>query len=168
METEMIMNEKKTEKMCELGNLIAQYNAGERENLNANEYPQWVMIYDMLKSAEIDDEIFDEFISEPEKYKVVNGKIVYNSNWQADANKKEEERIANLHITKRDFFYAFCKPVGITVAQLEAKIEELGMESDWKYCNHVYYGVIKQFLTALPLQKTEAQIIAIFEELCTK
>ena len=168
METEMIMNEKKTEKMCELGNLITQYNAGERENLNANEYPQWVMIYDMLKSAEIDDEIFDDFISAPEKYKVVDSKIVYNSNWQADINKKEEERIANLHITKRDFFYAFCKPVGITVAQLEAKIEELGLEADWKYCNHVYYGVIKQFLTALPLQKTEAQIIAIFEELCTK
>ena len=162
------MEEKKAVKIAELTNLIKQYEEGERETLNAWEYPNWLLIVSMLKAADIDDEIFDEFISAPEKYEVVNGKIVYNSNWQADANKKEEERIANLHITKRDFFYAFCKPVGITVAQLEAKIEELGMEADWKYCNHVYYGVIKQFLTALPLKKTEAQIIAIFEEICTK
>lgn len=87
--------DKRQEKLCELGNLIAQYNAGERENINASEYPQWVVVYDMLKSAEIDDEIFDEFISAPEKYKVVNGKIIYNSNWQAEKIQAKEDAFNN-------------------------------------------------------------------------
>lgn len=72
---------------------------------------------------------------------------------------------SQLHITKLDFFNNFCKPVGITIEILEAKVAELGMEADWKYCNHVYYGVIKPFLQALPLGKTEEEIIAIFEAL---
>lgn len=82
------------------------------------------------------------------------------------AIKKAIDKInGSLHITKLDFFNNFCKPVGITVEVLEAKVAELGMEADWKYCNHVYYGVIYPFLKALPLGKTEEEIIAIFEAL---
>lgn len=162
-----IFEEKKNSKLCELGNLISQYNSGVRETLNADEYPQWVMIYEMLKSADINEEIFDDFISAPEKYKVANGEIVFNANWEADLKQKEEERIAKLHITKRDFYYNFCKPADISYETLVAKITELGMQADWELCNHVYYGIIKDFLTALPLKKTDAEIIALFEELCS-
>ena len=37
------------------------------------------------------------------------------------------------------------------------------MQPQWELCNHVYYGVIQPFLTALPLGKTEQEIIEIFE-----
>lgn len=157
---------KKEEKLSELTNLIAQYNAGERENINADEYTTWVEVFEMLKKADIDEAIFDEFIANPEQYKITEGVIVYNNNWQAEAEAKENLRIANLHITKLDFFNNFCKPAGISIEVLESKILELGMEADWKYCNHIYYGVIKPFLNSLPLGKTEAEIIAIFESLC--
>lgn len=159
---------KKNEKLCELGNLISQYEAGVRDTLNADEYPTWVTITEMLKSAEIDEDIFDGFISAPEKFKIENGKIVFNENWEADLKQKEEERINRLHITKLDFYNNFCKPVGISYADLVAKIKELDMEADWELCNHVYYGVIKPFLDTMPLKKTEAEMILLFEKLCNK
>ncbi len=83
-------------------------------------------------------------------------------------HKKIDEINSQLHMTKLDFFNNFCKPAGITDEMLEAKIAELGMSADWKYCNHVYYGVIFPFLTTLPLGKTEEEIIKIFEELTPK
>ena len=83
-------------------------------------------------------------------------------------HKKIDEINGQLHMTKLDFFNNFCKPAEITDEMLEAKIAELGMSADWKYCNHVYYGVIFPFLTTLPLGKTEEEIIKIFEELTPK
>ena len=68
-----------------------------------------------------------------------------------------------LHMTKLDFYTNFCVPAGITYDILNAKIEELNMKAQWELCNHVYYGVIYPFLTALPLGKTEDEIIEIFE-----
>lgn len=38
------------------------------------------------------------------------------------------------------------------------------MQAEWELCNHVYYGIIKPFLNALPLEKTEKEIIALFEK----
>jgi len=78
---------------------------------------------------------------------------------------KIDEINAQLHITKLDFFTNFCQPAGITYDVLSTKITELGMQAQWELCNHVYYGVIKPFLTQLPLGKTEDEVIAIFEKL---
>jgi len=77
---------------------------------------------------------------------------------------KLDEIYSQYHITKLDFYNLFCKPANITYETLVAKIEELGMQAEWNLCNHVYYGVIKEFLTALPLGKTEDEIIEIFEK----
>ena len=106
---------------------------------------------------------FDDFVENPTHYKVVDGDVVYNDNWQAEAITKEQERISKLHITKQDFYTYICVPAGITYDTLKAKIAELNMQPQWELCNHVYYGIIQPFLTALPLGKTEAEIIEIFE-----
>lgn len=71
---------------------------------------------------------------------------------------------AQLHITKLDFFTYLCQPAGISYNTLIAKVSELGMDAQWNLCNHIYYGVIKPFLSALPLGKTEEEIIEIFEK----
>lgn len=86
--------------------------------------------------------------------------------YKAAIENKIAEINAGLHITKLDFYNNFCKPVGISYADLQAKIVELDMEAEWDLCNHVYYGIIKPFLTALPLGKTEDEIVAVFENLC--
>lgn len=72
---------------------------------------------------------------------------------------------AKLHITKLDFYNNICKPADISYSSLVAKIEELNMTAEWDLCNHVYYGIIKPFLSALPTGKTEDEIIAVFEKL---
>lgn len=79
---------------------------------------------------------------------------------------KIDEINGQLHITKLDFYNAFCKPAGISYPVLIAKISEVGMQAEWELCNHIYYGVIKPFLQELPLGKTEEEIIEIFETLC--
>lgn len=160
------MLEKKQAKIFELQNLIAQYNAGERENINADEYPTWVLIIEMLKKANIEEGLFEEFLEFPTHFKIEEGQIIFNPDWQAEAEQAELERIGNLHITKQDFFLHLCKPAGIEYEVLVAKINELNMKAEWELCNHVYYGVIRPFLSALPLGKTEEEIIAVFETLC--
>ena len=164
----MITEDEKQGKLLELANLIFQYNSGERENIKAEEFDKWELISSMLKKADISAEIYEDFLAFPTRYKIENEQIILNENWVAEAAEAEQKRIGNLHITKRDFFYAFCKPAGITMEALEAKIAEVGMSADWAYCNHVYYGVIQPFLKMLPLGKTEAEIIEIFDELCSK
>lgn len=84
----------------------------------------------------------------------------------AAIQEKIDEINSQLHITKLDFYNAFCKPAGISYSALMAKIIEVDMQAEWELCNHIYYGVIKPFLQALPLGKTEEEIIQIFETLC--
>lgn len=80
-------------------------------------------------------------------------------------NEKIDSINAELHITKLDFFDNFCKPANISYQTLLAKVVECNMEAEWNLCNHIYYGVIKPFLSALPLGKTEDEIIEVFENL---
>lgn len=92
--------------------------------------------------------------------------ILDTEEYKTAIQNKINEINAELHITKLDFYNNFCKPAGISYNELVAKIEELNMQAEWELCNHVYYGVIKPFLSALPLGKTDEEIIAIFEKLC--
>ncbi len=159
-----VTQEVKQSKILELANLISQYDNGERENINSSEYPQWQVISDMLKRAEISENIYADFLQNPTHYKIVDNKIIYNDNWEAEAQEAEQERISKLHITKQDFYLYLCVPASISYETLKAKIAELNMEPQWELCNHVYYGIIQPFLTALPLGKTEQEIIEIFEQ----
>ena len=126
-------------------------------------YQDWLRISTMLETAEIEDSIYDDFLANPTHYKITDGVIVYNSNWETEAQAAELERIGKLHITKQDFYTYICVPANISYDTLKAKIAELNMQPQWELCNHVYYGVIQPFLTALPLGKTEQEIIEIFE-----
>lgn len=145
-------------------NLIGQYEAGERQNIDADKYDIWVKCISMLRIADIDQSIYEDFLIVPKHYYIDKNRIKLNPAWEEEETKAEAKRIANLHITKLDFYNLFCKPVGISYATLVGKIAELNMEAEWNLCNHVYYGIIKPFLNSLPLEKTEAEIIAIFEE----
>ena len=85
------MEEKKQAKIFELQNLIAQYNSGERVNIKAAEYPVWVQILNMLNQADIEENIFDDFLAHPSHYKIEDNKIIFNENWEADEIKAKED-----------------------------------------------------------------------------
>ena len=160
----LVAEETKQSKIAELTNLIGQYNAGERENIDADKYSVWVDSLAKLKIADIQETIYEDFLVFPTHYTVDNGEIILNPNWQAEEKEAELKRIANLHITKQDFYNYLCKPAGITYKELLGAVEQVDMQAEWDLCNHVYYGIIRPFLSTLPLGKTEAEVIAVFEK----
>lgn len=164
----LVKEELKQSKIAELANLVGQYDLGERLNIDADKYPIWVKCLSMLKIADINTTIYDDFLVNPGHYMISKNKIILNPNWQAEEEEAEKERIEKLHITKYDFYTNFCAPAGISYDNLITKVEELGMKPAWELCNHVYYGIIKPFFQELPIGKTEAEIIAIFEEIMAK
>lgn len=162
----MLVNEDlKQSKIAELNNLVGQYEAGERANIDADKYPIWRQCLSMLKSASINTAIYEDFLQSPGHYMISKGKIILNPNWEAEEKEAEQKRIANLHITKYDFYTNFCAPAGMSYEQLLAKIKELNMQAAWELCNHVFYGIIKPFFAEIPTGKTEKEIIAKFEEI---
>ena len=168
----MITQEERQSKINEFSDLLNQRNNAVQKKglgLTLSEYEQylidapykdWLIISTLLADNEIDEEIYEDFLAYPTHYKAVNGAIIFNSNWEAE---QKADRQQKAHITKLDFFTYLCVPAEISYAALEAKILELGMEAQWNLCNHVYFGVIKPFLNALPLGKTEDEILEIFE-----
>ena len=135
---------------CMLSNSSVYYrkNITEETTLDVNGEPQTKYIYD--ETVLSNDFRFD--ILDTEEYK-------------AAIQNKIDKINAELHITKLDFYTHFCKPIGISYATLVEKVIECGMQAEWELCNHVYYGIIKPFLSTLPLGKTEEEIIAVFEAL---
>lgn len=141
-----LASETKQSKLCELNNLIAQYNNGETENINSDEYPLWVEIVGMLKTNDIDDSIYDDFLVNPDHYKVVDDEIVYNSDWEEEAAEAEAERIANLTMTPLDFIN-FLVDSGLTLEQINTYLEaNLSVKMQLTYCNNVYCSVAKALM----------------------
>lgn len=137
---------------CTLSNDSVYYRRNIREEI-AEEEPELQTKY-----------VYEEVVL-PQEFRF---SILDTEEFKQAIQDKINEINGQLHMTKLDFYNNFCKPAGITDEMLEAKIVELGMSAEWKYCNHVYYGVIYPFLKALPLGKTEDEIIKIFEELTPK
>lgn len=163
--------ETKQSKILELANLILQYDNGERENINAWEYPQWQTISEMLKRANIDESIYSDFLANPTHYKVIENQIVYNNNWEAEAEQKEKERIAMLHITKLDFYEYVLKPFGFSYAQLLQVISsDEDLAATFDLCNHVYRGneKLNQYIFSQIPSMTEEKLTEIFEAHCAE
>lgn len=87
----MITEEKKQGKILELTNLISQYDSGERESLNAEEYDSWVLISSMLKKASISEVFYEDFLKFPTHYKIIDGEIIFNDNWEEEELKAKED-----------------------------------------------------------------------------
>ena len=118
----------------------------------------------------VDTEVYYEAVNYPTHYALEaneimeGGEPIVDVDYEAKQAQKKAVRIANLHITKQDFYNYLCKPAGITYKELLGAVEQVDMQAEWDLCNHVYYGIIRPFLSTLPLGKTEAEVIAVFEK----
>jgi hypothetical protein len=162
-----LTEEEKQSKIMELSNLISQYDSGVRETLNKDSYSLWVKIVAMLKQAEISAELYEDFILNPTHYLIQNGEIILNENWEQEEIQAEQERIAKLRITKRDFYLYVLKPFEISYAQLLQIIgtdEEL--QAAWDLCAYVYRGdeYLNSFLFGHIPDLTEDYLTQVFEE----
>lgn len=161
-----ISEEKRKEKLCELSNLIQQYENGERESIKSTEYNLWLTIFDMLRVATIEEDIYNDFLIYPTHYKIQSEEIIYNTNWEAEAAAKEQQRIAQLHMTKLDFFKNVLQPNEITYAALEQVIAtNENLKATWNLCNHVYRGdeVLNEFIFKQIPSLTPEELTRIFE-----
>ena len=164
----LVNDEVKQSKILELENLKGQYEAGERLNIDADKYPIWCKCLSMLKVANINTTIYDDFLKNPSHYMINKDKIILNPEWEAEEKEAEEKRIASLHITKYDLYTNFCAPAGMSYDELVAKIKELNIQAAWELCNHVFYGVIKPFFAQISTGMSEKEIITKFEEIMAK
>lgn len=162
-----LTTEKKQAKLFELANLIMQYDNGETENINIDEYPTWIKISTMLKDADIEESIYDDFLLNPSHYKISNSMIVYNENWENEELVAEQKRIAMLHITKYDFFKYICKPNNISYEQLTQLINSNeDLAAAWNLCSYVYRGdqTLNNYIFTNIENLTEETLTQIFEE----
>lgn len=82
------------------------------------------------------------------------------------AQKEEEIRIGNLHMTKLDFYLYVCKPFNITYSQLkEAISQNEDLSAAWELCNHVYRGneILNNYIQSVIPDITDEILTQIFE-----
>ena len=172
--SQIVDDETKQSKVSEFSNLIYQYENRESKPLtwdepSAETVEGWKRIITLLGDSanSIDASIYEAFLAEPQKYIVVDNKIVLNENYDAEQAAKEQERIAKLHMTKYDFFKYVLEPNGITFAALqEVLATNDALNAAFTLCNHVYRGdeTLNAFIFAQIPSLTAEALTAIFEE----
>lgn len=91
----------------------------------------------------ITDEVYADYQSDNEKYKVVDGvftDISDTQEYQDILARREAERVAKLSLTKREVFLALYADKGITPEQLEAQITSPEALIEFKYAEKYYRG----------------------------
>lgn len=81
----------------------------------------------------ISDEVYDDYQTDHEKYKVIDGVFTNISNteeYQEILRRREQERIAKLHLTRGDVFRGLLLARGVTRAQIKQIIENLPEETN--------------------------------------
>ena len=123
--TNYVKQEVKQSKILELSDLLEQVSrtlekvtlgidiSEYEKQLISNNYHDWIRIQSILKEYEIAEDIYEDFLQFPKHYKIVGNEILYNTNWKAEAIRKEKERIANLTLTSADVERAIYKAKGM-------------------------------------------------------
>lgn len=94
---------------------------------------------------------------------------MYNGEYHTpeEIEQLEQERINNLSMTPLDFIKVL-QSLGLTLEQINAFLDEnIEIKTQLLYCNHVYCGVVKQFLpiTIGGIEITADMIEQIFNEM---
>lgn len=122
-------------------------------------------------NIEIIKEIYDHF----DYYIYQDGEIVFNPNYEAEQEAKEQERIAMLKLTRGDVFRGLLQAKGITRAMLRATIEAMPEETqeqalvkemaliDFDEALDFYRGNALIDTVGLQLGITKKQLDAFFE-----
>lgn len=172
----MISIEEKQSKICELNQLISQRkNAEQKQNLGTvltdyetylltTPYQQWMRITTMLQDGEIYEDIYEDFLINPERYIMEQGQIIFNENWEKEAEEKELERISKLTCTKR-IFALILEEIGIDyLTQLKPLIESNSKaQLEWDLCSVLERGNQLLDVMAAELNITSEILDGIFK-----
>lgn len=105
-----------------------------RENDKLNGAGQCRQLTNGIESIEVNEELYNDYISDPNKYIWNGSEIVENPDYEEIRKQKEKERIGQLTMTKRVFALGL-KQYGISYSQLKELIatnEDAQLE--WDLC----------------------------------
>lgn len=91
----------------------------------------------------VTNEIAQEIIENPMRFKIAEGEVVKKTDeeYEEELNQKEKVRVANLHMTKLDFYKFILKPNGIEYSDLIKILESnQDLKAAWDLCKDVYRG----------------------------
>ena len=105
---------------------------------------------------------YEDYTLYNNKYMYANNEIVLNPNYEQEEKEKEEERIQQLSLTKRDLLLALFDDKGITPEQLKANLDDRGkIEFDYAEKYYRFNPLIDS--VGLSLGYTKAQLDYLFE-----
>lgn len=172
----MISIEEKQSKICELTQLLSQRkNAEQKQSIGivlteyetyllTTPYEQWMRITTMLQDGEIEEDIYEEFLLNPERYVLDMGQIILNEKWEEEAEEKELERIAKLSLTKREVFLGIYRAKGVTPEQIRAGLTDTAAIIEFDYAERYYRGNPLIDIVGETLGITSEQLDLFFED----
>ena len=105
---------------------------------------------------------YEDYTLYNNKYMYANNEIVLNPNYEQEEKEKEEERIQQLSLTKRDLLLALYDDKGLTPDQLKANLNDRAkIEFDYAEKYYRFNPLIDSVGTALGY--TKEQLDYLFE-----
>lgn len=122
-----------------------------------------IVLNENILSVIVSSEIYKDFLENPNKYSYSDGEIVLNPNYEEEQKRKEQERIAQLSLTKREVFLAIYQDKGITPEQIRSQITDQGALIEFDYAEKYYRGNPLIDLLGASLGYTKGQLDYLFE-----
>ena len=97
------------------------------------------------------------------KYIASEGELILNPDWEAEKQKREKERKAQLSLTKREVFLALYKDKGITPDEIKAQITNPEVLIEFEYANDYFRGNPLIDLIGQNLGYTSGELDYLFE-----
>lgn len=99
----------------------------------------------------------DEYVLDDDEY------VLKDETWEEKQRIKEQERIANLKLTKREIFLALYKSTGITPEEIKSNITDQAALIEFEYANEYYRGNPLIDTIGSSLGYTKSQLDYLFE-----
>lgn len=118
-----------------------------------------------IEQVEVSEEIYNDYLVNPDKYIYLNGEVVIDSIYEERKAKEEQYRINNLTMTALDFI-GVLQSLGLTLEQINAYLEaNLTLKMQLTYCQNVYCGVVRQLvpLTVEDVTITDDMVVKAFK-----
>ena len=116
-----------------------------------------------LTEGVLNIEVTELIFNNIDKYIYENNEIILNPNYELEQQILEEQRIAQLKLTKREVFLALYNDLGITPEEIKSGITDPSALIEIEYANEYYRGNPLIDMIGASLGYTKEQLDYLFE-----
>ena len=95
---------------------------------------------DNILNLEVEQDLYNAYAENPEMYIWDGSEVVVDPEYEEKQAQKDAERINSLKLTKREFFLALYKDLGITPEEIKSRITDVSALIEFEYANEYYRG----------------------------